>query len=129
MSDRTILIILSSLSAQWAVVLVVFYLLVLPGCTVMGHERVEGWPHLEIVEHYVPHAEMRDRCARYAPWGTVVEACAEFDFIWRKCHLWFSADFPPQRFIVEHERRHCLGDQHIGDDSMARYLARWRAEQ
>lgn len=126
MSDRAILALLGLLSAQWFAVLVVMFLLLVPGCTVFGHEKVAGWPTLEIVEHYVPHAQMRDRCAKYAPWGTVVEACAEFDLAARTCHLWFSADFPPQRFIVEHERLHCLGYDHIGSSTMRAILERAR---
>jgi hypothetical protein len=92
------------------------------GCATLDHQRVEGWPELAIVEHRVPHAEMRERCARYVGFGMSPEACAEFDFVERKCHLWFSADFPPQRFIVEHERLHCAGYDHAGSTAMARLL-------
>ena len=92
------------------------------GCSVIGHERVEGWPALEVVEHYVPHAQMRDRCAPYVGFGMSPEACAEFDLVHRKCHIWFSADFPPQKFIIEHERMHCAGYDHVGSSNMARFL-------
>src|SRR4051794_1366811 len=55
--------------------LIVAYLLgvltcVLASCTAIGHQKVDGWPKLEVREHHVPHAEMRDRCAKYAPWGS-----------------------------------------------------------
>ena len=100
----------------------------LAGCTTIdSHERVEGWPKLEIVEHYVPHAEMRDRCVKYVGFGMSPEACAEFDLVARKCHIWFSADFPPTRAIVEHERLHCRGFEHIGENAMSGFLAAWRA--
>jgi hypothetical protein len=101
----------------------------LGGCTAIGHERVEGWPALEIVEHHVPHAEMRDRCVRYTGFGMSPEACAEFDLAHRKCHIWFSADFPPQRFIIQHERLHCAGYDHMGSTNMARYLRIYQAAQ
>ena len=41
----------------------------LSGCSMMiaKHEKVEGWPELKIVEHYVPEAEMRDKCNPYVP--------------------------------------------------------------
>jgi hypothetical protein len=97
------------------------------GCSVIGHEPVAGWPALEIVEHHVPHAQMRDRCARYVGFGSNPEACAEFDLAAGKCHIWFSADFPPQRFIVQHERLHCAGYDHIGSTAMQRYLGRYQA--
>jgi hypothetical protein len=95
----------------------------LSGCSVIGHEKVEGWPQLEVVEHYVPHAEMRDRCAPYVGFGMSPEACAEFDLVRLKCHIWFSADFPPQDFIVKHERMHCAGYDHVGSTGMQRYLS------
>jgi hypothetical protein len=94
----------------------------LGGCTTIAHEKVEGWPQLRIVEHYVPHAQMRDRCARYVGFGMSPEACAEFDLAAGTCHIWFSADFPPQRFIVQHERLHCAGYDHVGSTGMQRYL-------
>jgi len=95
----------------------------LAGCTTIDkHERVEGWPKLEIVEHYVPHAEMRDRCVKYVGFGMSPEACSEFDLMARKCHIWFSADFPPQAFIVRHEHLHCAGYDHPGSTAMQQYL-------
>jgi hypothetical protein len=99
-------------------------------CSVMmGHEPVAGWPQLEIVEHHVPHATMRDRCAKYVGFGSSPEACAEFDIANRKCHIWFSSDFPPQPFVVEHERLHCKGYDHAGSTNMAAYLEYWHASQ
>jgi hypothetical protein len=96
------------------------------GCA-MDHQRVEGWPALRIVEHYVPHAEMRDRCVRYAGFGMSPEACAEFYLDRNECHIWLSADFPPQKFVVEHERLHCAGYDHIGSTNMAQALSRHQA--
>ena len=49
------------------------------GCSVISHEKVEGWPELQIVEHYVPNSVMRDKCAPYVGFGMSPEACAEFD--------------------------------------------------
>ena len=92
-------------------------------CTTIGEERVEGWPELRVVEHYVPHQVMRERCAKYVPLLMSPEACAEFDFASGRCDLWFSADFPPPRFIVEHERQHCLGYEHAGESGLREILA------
>ena len=99
-----------------------FFAALVAGCSTIDHQRVEGWPALEIIEHRVPHAEMRDRCSRYVGFGMAPEACAEFDLAARKCHIWYSADFPPQRFIVQHERLHCAGYDHIGSTGMKRLL-------
>ena len=93
----------------------------LVACTVVGHEKVGGWPQLELVEHHVSHSEMRSRCARYV---AMPVACAEFDLMNSVCHMWFSADFPPQRAVIEHERLHCLGYDHPGENTMRRLLQR-----
>jgi hypothetical protein len=91
---------------RYAVILAVLSQL-LGACTIIGHEKVEGWPKLTVIEHYVPHREMRDRCVPYTPWGSSPEACAEFNLAARTCNLYFSADFPPPAFFVKHERMHC----------------------
>ena len=107
--------------------LAILFLLFLPACTIIGHQKVEGWPQLTVIEHHVPHAAMRDRCAKYAPWGSSPEACAEFNLAERTCTLWFSADFPPPAFFVRHERMHCEGYDHLGETSMRDFLARYNA--
>jgi hypothetical protein len=94
----------------------------LTACSTIEHERVEGWPQLEIVEHYVPHAEMQDRCLKYVGFGMSPEACAEFDLAARKCHVWYSADYPPLRFVRDHERLHCAGYDHVGSNGMQLFL-------
>jgi hypothetical protein len=102
-------------------------LALLCGCSAIGHEKVEGWPQLTIVEHYVPHKIMRDRCMAYVSFGASPEACAEFDFASKVCHLWFSADFPPPPYIVEHEREHCQGYEHAGAHQLRTILRRHEA--
>jgi hypothetical protein len=101
----------------------------LGACTSIGHEKVEGWPQLTVVEHYVPHHVMRDRCVKYTPFGSSPEACAEFNLAERRCDLWFSADFPPPKAFIEHERMHCAGYDHVGETNMRDYLARYQAAQ
>jgi hypothetical protein len=96
-------------------------------CTAIGNERVQGWPRLAVVEHYVPHAEMRDRCVKYVAFGESPAACAEFNFEARRCDIWFSADFPPPPFMIEHERKHCLGYEHAGEHHLREALERYKA--
>jgi len=95
----------------------------------MEHQRVDGWPELQIVEHFVPHRDMQDRCARYVGFGMVPEACAEFDLAARKCHIWFSADSPPLGFVRRHERLHCAGYDHVGSTAMQQFLGQHLARQ
>lgn len=101
----------------------------LTACTTMDHQRVDGWPELEIVEHYLPHGEMQDRCMRYVGFGMSPEACAEFDLAARKCHIWYSADHPPMSFIRKHERLHCAGFDHVGATGMQQLLNQYQARQ
>lgn len=101
----------------------------LAACATVDHERVEGWPKLEIVEHYVPRAEMQDRCVRYVGFGMAPEACAEFDLATRKCHIWYSADSPPLSFVRKHERLHCAGYDHVGSTAMQQFLTQHQIRQ
>ncbi|HUF81352.1 MAG TPA: hypothetical protein VMN03_09475 [Burkholderiales bacterium] len=98
-----------------------------PACTVIDHQRVAGWPQLEVIETYVPHAQMLERCVRYTAFGMSPAACAEFNLGAGKCTIWYSADFPPSKLIVEHERLHCRGYDHIGESTMAQLLRRHQA--
>ncbi|MGH8742256.1 MAG: hypothetical protein ACREUN_15155 [Burkholderiales bacterium] len=102
--------------------------MVLSACTMVGHRQVAGWPRMEVVEHYVPEARLREVCAKYVGFGMSPQACAEFRFVQNRCDLWFSADFPPSRSMVEHERLHCQGYDHIGMRTMADLLAAHRGE-
>lgn len=103
--------------------------LLLGACTVIGGEPVPGWPKLEVVEHRVPHHVMRERCARYVGFGMSPEACAEFDFASSRCHVWFSADFPPPQYVVQHELEHCQGYEHAGESSLRAILADHQGSQ
>jgi hypothetical protein len=103
--------------------------MVAPACALLGHEKVSGWPQLEVIEHYVPNAEMRERCAKYVGFGMSPAACAEFDFAGKRCELWFSADFPPTQAILEHERLHCQGYDHAGATTLQGILQRYVASQ
>jgi hypothetical protein len=100
------------------------------GCAGIGHEQVEGWPRLQMVEHYVPHAQMRSRCARYVVrFGTDPRACAEFNFSAGRCDIWYSAELGPRPELIEHERLHCAGYDHPGEGAMKGMLAAWRSRQ
>lgn len=104
-------------------------LCVVHGCTVIGHQKVEGWPKLTVYEHHVPHHEMRDRCVKYAGFLMSPEACAELDLETLRCDIWFSADFPPPASFIEHERLHCEGYDHIGSTHLADFLRTHKASR
>lgn len=77
------------------------------------------WPRLELLEHRLPHAQMRDYCAPFVPWWGSAEACNTIDFEKMRCDIYFSSDFPPQAWIVEHEYLHCSGHDHVGDTTIS----------
>lgn len=103
----------------------IFFLLA--SCSAIDHKRVEGWPELAIVEHRVPAEEMMSRCQKYTGAASLPLACAEFNLVARRCDIWLSQSFAP-RAIVEHERLHCAGYDHLGSTYMQRFLEAHLAE-
>lgn len=95
-------------------------------CSTVGHEKVEGWPELTIVEHRVSAGAMYDRCRKYVAFGMLPMACAEFNLATKRCDIWFIDGFAP-RSVVEHERLHCQGHDHVGETAMRDFLTRYRA--
>ena len=95
-------------------------------CSTVGHEKVEGWPELTIIEHRVSAGEMYDRCRKYVAFGMLPMACAEFNLATKRCDIWFIDGFAP-RSIVEHERLHCQGHDQVGETAMRDFLTRYRA--
>ena len=93
----------------------------LSGCSVMGHQQVEGWPSLRILEETVADEIMVARCSRYDP---VPFACAEIFMDAGICRITLSERFAPE-WIKEHERLHCAGFDHFGSSSMKGILERY----
>jgi hypothetical protein len=117
-----------------ALLVTAFAAAALAGCASSGlelsHEKVAGWPQLRIYEHYVSHAEMQTRCARYvARYGAQALACAEFNFSEGRCDIWYSRELGATPELVRHERLHCVGYDHRGEDAMAKMLAGWKERQ
>lgn len=103
--------------------------LALAGCAAIdAHTPTQGWPDLMPIEHHVSNAEMRDRCGVFLPVWSSPEGCAVFKFQDHECHIYVSADFPRQA-VLEHERLHCKGYDHVGSDDMQKMLADWRSRE
>ena len=100
---------------------------VLSSCSVMGHQKVEGWPALRVVEETVADEVMLARCSRHDP---VPLACAEIFIDVGLCRITYSERFAPE-WVKEHERLHCAGFDHFGSSTMQgileRHLQRKRA--
>ena len=89
------------------------------------HSRIADWPDLQVRDNVVSFAEVVRRCGKYTSivsWPPV--ACAEIHFDTRICNIWRMED--ADSFVMEHERAHCNGYQHPGDDTLAQA---WKAYQ
>lgn len=87
-------------------------LLLAAACTPMTTPPPQDWPALVVTEHYVSNKDMRDHCAKYAPFFMSPEACAEWNLIEHTCDIYYSADFPPSSYVIAHEQAHCAGYSH-----------------
>lgn len=100
--------------------------LALAGCTTIGHEKIEGWPELTVVEHRVPARDMRERCRKYVGFLQTPLACAEINLATKRCDIWLDAGFAPA-WVVEHEHLHCKGFDHVGSTAMREFLQKWNS--
>jgi hypothetical protein len=99
----------------------------LAGCsTIDTHVRVADWPELKVVEHHVSNREMRDTCAPYVGLWMSPMGCTLYFLDQREAHIYVSEDFP-SRAVLEHERLHAAGYDHVGSDGMQAMLKDWRA--
>jgi hypothetical protein len=101
-------------------------LMCLSGCAAVdSHKRVADWPALKVVEHHVSNREMRDRCVPYAAPGVSPMGCTLFYFDQGEAHIYVSAEFPSES-VLEHERLHAAGYDHMGSDGMQAILKDWK---
>ena len=88
----------------------------------IDHQRVEGWPELQVVEHRVPAEEMVARCQKYVGAASLPLACAEFKLAARRCDIWL------ERLCAARRRRaralHCAGYDHVGSTNMKRAFSK-----
>ena len=112
-------------------ILLAVFLLVGCATTIDNHTASPiDWPKLTVVENYVPVGTLYEKCWKYVPewmkWlGAIVEGCAELDFKVNTCTIWVRDSGFADATIMEHERLHCQGYDHIGDsilrDEWAKY--------
>lgn len=101
----------------------------LGGCqSIDQHNRVPGWPELKIVEHRVPTAQLWERCQRYVPRFSLPAGCTIFYFSRGEAHIYVS-DAEQSPLVLQHERLHAQGYDHVGSTGMQRALQAWRASQ
>ena len=98
-------------------------LLLLAGCSVINYStRPEDFPGLKITVHEYPSiAEVRQACDQAAQkYGqsisAFVVACSEWRFDTLSCAVHVPVDSPE---LLEHERAHCQGYDHVGESTIA----------
>ena len=104
--------------------LLVCLVLFLGACTTIDAHKAPDvdFPTLNIIEHHVGGDVVLQQCYKYVPlWlkllGGIPEGCAEVYFDLNECHIWVRSDFPSPS-VLEHERLHCKGYDHPGDDTI-----------
>lgn len=97
------------------------------GCaTIDSHERIAGWPELKVVEHRVSFDEVRARCKKYAGPLMTPLGCTEFHFARSEAHIYVTPELAMDS-VLEHERLHAAGYDHVGSDNMRRLWQAWQA--
>lgn len=110
---------------------IVIALLALSGCaTIDKHTPPPAeWPRLEVREHTVSTGAMLGKC--YATLslpekliGSIPLACAWINLALKTCDIYITA-WSPQA-VIDHEREHCLGMDHVGSSTLADLLRSYR---
>lgn len=103
-------------------------LLAAAGCTTIDpHVRVADWPELRVIEHHVGYREMAAHCRRYVGFLMTPLGCTEFNFAAGEAHIYVTPDLPLGRNVLEHERLHAAGYDHVGSTQMADLWHEWQA--
>lgn len=88
---------------------------VLSACTTIDVDRAPpaDWPALDTRVHHVENVAIE--CAPYTAFGSIPFACAVIDFKANTCTIWTAVSW---QFVMEHERRHCLGYDHPDESTL-----------
>lgn len=108
--------------------LILALLLVLSGCTAIDMSRPPpaDFPKLTITERYVLQDQLPDICKKAAPLFMVAKACAVFYFKSKRCEIWYSEDNLPSHDVIEEERAHCAGYDHVGSSALHEMWENWK---
>lgn len=106
------------------------YLLLAPliaGCagTISSNPPPADWPELKVSVISLPASEMLDTCTQN---GVLLSetACALISFSFKTCTIVGRDDRPMSPFIERHERDHCRGKDHVGEDTLRRAWEKWK---
>ncbi len=103
----------------WALLAVASLVLwMVAGCSTIDRRVAPpaDWPELRVVIHqkgFMGKAECNG----------MIGGCSVPDFCLRRCNIYLQVDLP---FVEAHERAHCAGYDHPGDDTMKRAWADYK---
>jgi hypothetical protein len=101
--------------------------LFLSGCAIpIGHvPPPPDWPQLEFSVYKAGFSETQRLC----PSGLgITMGCAYIDFDKKTCiAVVMHSDM--EKIVIDHEKEHCLGKDHVNDTWLADYWARWKCER
>lgn len=99
----------------------------LSGCFMMTNhvEPPADWPALKVIERPLSVIDVQRKCSRHLTVGSAIFSlgltmgCAEVDFAAGVCTIYIArGENDPG--ILEHERDHCAGKDHLGGDMTLR---------
>lgn len=99
-------------------------LLLLSGCSVMDYSRAppSDWPALTVTVERMAFGPLQAKCG-----GNLfvqVLACPWVNFTARTCVIYTSTD---DEAVLDHERDHCRGYNHVGDSRVSDMWRHWKA--
>lgn len=106
--------------------------LTLSGCSLIDTHRAPpaDWPALAVTEHHVSFSAMYRACAPYAGFGALPVGCSVIFFERGTCEI-FAPDLDAETLalLIEHERAHCAGHDHIGASTLAEGWQAYKARR
>lgn len=112
--------------------LCVIALVLMAGCTVIGHKPPpEDWPKLQVTVRDVGFWEGNAICGNggLMPLVWQYAACAIVYFESMTCYIYLMVTGESRELALEHERDHCAGKDHIGSTLFADAWADFKRNQ
>jgi len=100
----------------------------LTACTAIDTHRQPpaDWPNLEVTVQKVGFWELQRVCG-----GNLITqyfGCAWIYFATMVCNVFYAADDESAVYVIEHEKMHCRGHDHIGSSMLADGWEKWKKE-
>lgn len=96
------------------------------GCTMVGHlPAPDGWPVLTEKIERPGFWAVQSICGGLPPF-TVTAGCAQIHLSSGTCTIYSAVTGEDEVYLLEHERAHCQGRDHIGSTALLDHFNTWR---